>query len=77
MRLRYPLRTLLRTLIFGPANRGKELWGRVFGFRTQPASGRCAYCGKERRIYEVTGPLGTGGVFVCGPCAKTCISITS
>ena len=67
--------TLLRVFLFGPADRGREVWARLFEFRPPPPNGTCAYCRKHRALCEVRGPLGTGGVFVCSPCAKACISL--
>jgi hypothetical protein len=37
---------------------------------------RCAYCGKlHSHLGEVSGPLGTGGVYFCGACARSCIAV--
>ena len=44
---------------------------------SRPPSCACAYCrNTDDQLQEVPGPLGTGGVFVCRKCARSCIALS-
>jgi hypothetical protein len=64
---------MLRKLVLGRAGQAKELRKEAM---TDPGDvRRCAYCGKDRPLQETRGPLGMGGVMICGPCARSRIAI--
>ncbi len=63
---------LLLSVLFGRCLQGLDVCARALGRWTLASRGACAYCGQHRKLVEVPGPLGTGGVLVCEPGAPAC-----
>jgi hypothetical protein len=74
--MRFPLRKLLMNIAFGRELRGLEVCAQALGWKFRAGEGPCAYCHKQRFLFETPGPLGVGGVLVCQECAEACISIS-
>jgi len=68
-------RKILLQLAFGRQLHGLEAFTRALRVQDDSPHGACAYCQQQRKLCEVLGPLGTGGVFVCRPCAIACVAI--
>jgi hypothetical protein len=73
--MRYRLRTLMMQIAFGRELKGWEVCARAFHVKDESPVGDCAYCRKNRKLAEVIGPLGLGGVFICRECAATCVTL--